>query len=418
MRTFFRIVKEDAPSISCGWDWSKAGVLVIALLVSGAMIGQAQGNSAEIQTYLQRARNAITTQDLEGASHEYAEILKLDPRNVEAYTGMGVTLYGMGKPKEAAAALQSALQLDAGQITAQVFLALSKAALGQCVEAIPLLNKYFDEGTEPKLRRLEGLNLVTCYENRSDLDHARDAAQALNRSYPDDHEVLFHLAEVYSSLLNTTVNELLKKHPESYRFHQIAGETLEAESNYKQAIKEYRKALEINPRALGLHYRIGRLILLTAGGTESVGGTEADAQALVEFQKERVINPVDEASEYQIGEIFLRGQRYEESRQQFLRALELSPDFAEAHVGLAKIELEDHQPKMALKELERAIQLQPKNPSAHYTLMLVYRDLGEKQQATREMEVFRNLKADEDKDFRSKLQALLAEGDSGPEKSR
>lgn len=418
MRTFFRIANEDAPSISCGWDWSTVGVLMIALVVSGAMIGQAQDNSAEIQIYLQRARNAITTQNLEGASHEYAEILKLDPRNVEAYTGLGVTLYGMGKPKEAVAALQSALQLDASQITAQVFLALSNAALGHCEEAIPILNKYFVESTEPRLRRLEGLNLVTCYENRSDLDHARDTAQAMNRSYPDDPEVLFHLAEVYSSLLNTTVNELLNKHPESYRFHQIAGETLEAENNYQQAIKEYRKALEINPKSLSLHYRIGKLILLTAGGTETVGATEADAQALVEFQKELVINPADEASDYQIGEIFLRGQRYEESKQQFLRALELSPDFAEAHVGLAKIELGDHQPKMALKELERAIQLQPKNPSAHYTLMLVYRDLGDRQQATREMEVFRGLKAEEDTDFRSKLRALLAEGESGPEKSR
>ena len=163
---------------------------------------------------------------------------------------------------------------------------------------------------------------------------------------------------------------------------------------------------------MSLHYRIGRLTLLTVGGTDTVGGTEADAQALVEFEKELTINPANEASEYQIGEILYRGQRYEDAKQHYLHALELSPDFAEAHVGLAKIELEDHQPELALKELEHAIQLQPTNASAHYTLMLVYRDLGQTQQATGEMELFRNLKTEEDKDFRAKLHSLLADGPS------
>jgi Flp pilus assembly protein TadD len=101
-----------------------------------------------------------------------------------------------------------------------------------------------------------------------------------------------------------------------------------------------------------------------------------------------------------------------------VRALELSPDFVEAHVGLAKIELGNHQPEKAVTELERAIQLQPKNASAHYTLMLAYRDLGRRQEAVREMAVFRNLKAEENKDFRSELQALLAGQEAEPEKSR
>ena len=253
---------------------------------------------------------------------------------------------------------------------------------------------------------------MSCYEDRSELERARETAQALQRFYPDDPEVLFHLAEIYSSLLNTTVDDLLKKHSDSYRFHQIAGETLEAEGNYKQAIKEYRRALDINQTALRLHYRIGRLILLTAGKGE------ANEQALLEFQKELSINPEDAACEYQIGEIFLTNHRNEESRRSFLRALGLSPDFAEANIGLAKIELQDHHPERAVAELERAIQSQPKSASAHYTLMLACRDLGKKEQAVHEMEIFQSLKAEESKDFRSELRALLAGGESEPEKSR
>jgi tetratricopeptide (TPR) repeat protein len=384
--------------------------LVIALVAGTAAIGHAQGNSTEIQSHLQNAHNALAAHDLNGASHEYIEILKLDPQNVEAHTGLGVALYGIGKPKEAATELHSALQIDPNQITAQMFLALSEASLGQCVEAIPLLTQYLDQAAEPELRRLLGLNLITCYESRSDQQHALSEAQALNRLYPDDPEVLFHLAEVYSSLLNTTVNELLRKHPESFRFHQIAGETLEAENNYSQAIKEYRKALEINPKALSIHYRIGKLLLL------SVDGPEAGAQALAEFQKELDINSADEASEYQIGEILFKDHHNEEARQNFLHAIELSPDFAEAHVGLAQVELEDHQPAMAVKELERAIQLQPADPAAHYALMMAYRDLGDRGLATQELTIFQSLKNKEDNDFRSRLQALLSDGGSAQDK--
>ena len=205
MKTFFRKRKNNAPPIRAGWGSAKAALVVVALLVSTGGIGQAQQTPGEISTHLERAKNALGTHDLEDASREYAEILKLDPRNVEAYTGLGVSLYGMGKPKDAEVALQSALRLDESQTTAQVFLALSKAALGQCVEAIPFFKKYLSESTESKLHRLVGLNLVTCYENQSDLDHARGTAQELSRLYPDDPDVLFHLAEVYSSLLNTTV---------------------------------------------------------------------------------------------------------------------------------------------------------------------------------------------------------------------
>ena len=384
----------------------------MAFVIDGSVVGQTPDQSAEVQSHLQSARNSLAAHDLQGASDQYAEILKLNPQSVEAYTGLGITLYGLGKPKQAVTALESASRLDASQTTAQMFLGLSKAALGQCLEAIPLLKRFFQESTDPKLRRLQGLSLVTCYEDQSELEQARETAQALNQSIPDDPEVLFHLAEIYSSMLNTTVDDLLKKHPDSYRFHQIAGETLEAEGNYKQAIKEYRRALGLNPSAVRIHYRIGRLLLLTAAKTE------ANEQAFAEFRKELAINPDDAAPEYQIGEILLTDHRNEEARRSFLRALELSPHFAEARIGLAKIELQDHQPEQAVTELERAIQTQPGNPAAHYTLMLACRDLGRKQQALHEMEVFQNLKDEESKDFRSELRALLAVAASESEKSR
>ncbi len=49
---------------------------------------RAQVNSAEIQAHYQRAREAVAHHDLQRASQEYAEILKLDPRNAEVYAAV------------------------------------------------------------------------------------------------------------------------------------------------------------------------------------------------------------------------------------------------------------------------------------------------------------------------------------------
>lgn len=398
--------------MSKGWMAIVAISIGVTFTVGETAFAQTPAARTEVQLHLQRARDALGAHDLRGAAAEYSEILKLAPESVEGQTGLGVTLYGLGRPRDAAIALENASRLDPGQKTALLFLGLSRAALGQCATAIPLLKQSFPEGTDPKLRRLVGLGLVNCYEDQAQFEQAREAAQELNRLNPGDPEILFHLAEIYSSMLNTTVDELLKKHPDSYRFHQIAGETLEAQGNYKQAIKEYKRALDINPTAVRIHYRIARLILRTADKSE------ADREAMQEFRNELTVHPDDAASEYQIGEILLTNHQSSEARQSFTRVLELSPEFAEARIGLAKVELQEHQYELAVSELNHAVRLQPKNAAAHYTLMLAYRDLGSKEQAAQELEQFQKLKAQESIDFRSELRGLLSGGGSEPEGTR
>ncbi len=386
------------------------GVLLTVLCYAPSLL--AQSNSSEIQAHYKRAREAIAQHDLERATQEYAEILKLDPRNADVHAAQGATLYGMGKPAQAATALQTALTLDPGQTSAELFLGLSKSDLGQCADAVPLLRKHFNERTEPKLRRMVGLSLLNCYGGSSDLDQALELARSLKKSYPEDADVLYNLAEVYSQLLNGTVDELLKKRPDSYRVHQLAGETLEAQGQNEQAIKEYRKALEINPKVSRLHYRIGRLILLDGRGPD------ADREAVSHFQQELALNPGDAASEYQIGEVVRKKQQYEEARKHFTRALELASNFVEPRIGLARIDAATHQPEKALADLREALRLQPGNSSGHYALMMVYRDLGKIEDASRELAIFRKLEAEKEKDFRSQLQSLLTGKAASAEKPR
>jgi len=389
----------------------KARWLVLAFIL--ASLGPPQINAddvpAEIQRHENQARLALDRNDLEQAVKEYQAILKLDPKNAAVYTALGVALYGSGRPSEAAPALQTALRLDAGQRQAEVFLGLSEADTGDCREAMPLLAKHFGAQTGMKLRRLVGLSLLDCYAASLQFDSAQNVAETLRQSYPDDPDVLYHLAELYTRLWDNVAAELMEKHPESFRVHQLGGEVMEAQGRTDRAIKEYQLALKENPRVPRLNYRIGRLIL-------QAGGPDADQRALEKFQQELAVNPGDAPSEYWIGVVYTNQHKAKEAEEHFQRSKNLDPEFADAYVGLAKVLLQEKQPQRAMGELQKAIQLEPNDAAAHYELMEAYRDQGNLAEAQQEMAVFQKLEKSNSESFRSRLDSLLS-GQSKNEKN-
>jgi tetratricopeptide (TPR) repeat protein len=282
-----------------------------------------------------------------------------------------------------------------------VFLGLSMADLAQCKEAIPLLTEHFNEELEQKLRRVAGLSLLSCEASLSRTDDALDVARQLTRWYPGDEDVLYQTAELYSQLSRKSVNDLLHDHPDSYRIHQLAGEALDSQNNDKQALIEYRKALEVNPRAPHTHYRIGEILLRNK---QAPGG---EAEALKQFQQEIAVNPGDTASEYAVAEILRGRNELPSARLHFERALQLNPSFVEAHIGLAKLSASEHNPEQALAHAQRAVELSPQDAAAHYALMVIYRDLGKIEDAKRELALVEDLNAKKESDFRANLQMLL-----------
>src|SRR5436305_9543231 len=379
--------------------WSRlAAVLVV--MACDLHPGFSQVNKDEINAHIQRAREAIARHELKAADDEYANVLKLDPGNAEISAARGITLYALGRPAESISFLKSALSADPTLADAEAFLALSLADLTQCKEALPILKRKFTAQRDPKLRRLLGLSLLGCSSTASNTDDAIDVARELKHLYPDDPDVLYHVAELYSALSKDTVNDLFKKHPDSFRVHELAGEALEAQNSTAQALIEYRKALELNARAPHLHYRIGMILLLEKKHNQ-------DDQALDEFKEEITVNSGDAASEYQIGEILRTRNQLESASQHFTRALELDPVFVEAHLGLAKVNLSRHEVTAAIQHLQAAVQLAPEDPRPHYSLMLAYRQLGNVQQAEREMATVQDLNAKKQSEFNLSLHALL-----------
>jgi Flp pilus assembly protein TadD len=97
-------------------------VLSLAPLLSASclLLGQSSSDNS-LQQHMAKAEQSLRAGDMAGAEREYHEILALDPQNSQAWTGLGVLLYGSGKAEASRPALQSALNIDPAAKTRQNF---------------------------------------------------------------------------------------------------------------------------------------------------------------------------------------------------------------------------------------------------------------------------------------------------------
>jgi tetratricopeptide (TPR) repeat protein len=199
---------------------------------------------------------------------------------------------------------------------------------------------------------------------------------------------------------NDTVLQMYRETPGSFRVNQLSGEIFETQGRYAEAAAEYRKAIEKNPAALNLHFRLGRALLL-----ESHDPANLQA-ARKEFEAELALNPSDAVAEYELGQIFQAEQNSAQAAEHFEKAVALDPNFAEALVALAKMKSEAKQYTAAIPLLERATRLQPASEPAHYSLMMAYRNAGRMEDAQREKAVLDKLSRPPEGEFTDFLKRL------------
>ena len=222
----------------------------------------------------------------------------------------------------------------------------------------------------------------------------------LQKQSPNDPDVLYTAAKLQMHAFNDSTLAMFQKTPASYRVHELSGEIFEVQNQFDAAATEYRKAIQLNPDAPDLHFRLGRALLL-----QSHEGKALD-EAAEQFRSELKLSPEDGASEFQLGQIAqVRGDKAE-AKQHFEQALKLSPDFSQALMALGKICTSEKQYDRAIELLKRAVQLQPSSEGAHYALMTAYRDADKLEQAKEEKKIIDRLSKPADGEFSDFLKKL------------
>ena len=318
----------------------------------------------------------------------------------DSVTEQGVAAFQQGRYGEARRLLQDALKQDPHDEHAITFLALAQAATGHCADAVGSLKDRFNNSANPDLARLAGLALVQCVVAGDRPAAAVPLVSQLETKYPDDADVLYLSARVHMKAFNDATRRMFEKTPASYRVNQLSAEIFETQNKFAEAAGEYRKAIEKNPRALNLHFRLGRAILLESHSPEAL------ALAQKEFEAELALNAEDAAAEFQIGQILNAGSKPDQALVHFEKALQLSPDFVEAALAVCHMRVQAKRYADAIPLLEHVIALQPANEGAHYSLMLAYRNSGQMDKARREQQELQKLQHPPEGEFTDFLKRL------------
>jgi tetratricopeptide (TPR) repeat protein len=337
--------------------------------------------SAEVQAGVA----ALTHGDFPAAEQHFGAALKIDPGLSEVRANLGLAYYADHRYQQAIPEFREALKQNPSLQTAQSFLPLSLAAMGDCQEAMPGLSSEFDSTANTKLRRVTGLSLLNCRMQTGDNAGASETAMKLMASYPNDPDVLYTAGQLYTKLSNLVYLRLTKVAPHSARTYQLMASVAAAEGNWSGAIHAYRQALQIDPSLQGAHLQIAILLLTHSQKPE------AWQQALTELRDELRIDPTSAEAEYEIGEVCRKHNQLIQAVAALNRSLQLDPSAVPGRISLAKALRSLGKTREALASLEPAEKTAPDDPDIHFLLAQLYRELGRTAEARSEVETFERL---------------------------
>ena len=364
--------------------------LCFALCTAALSQTKAPPRAPGVKTHLQRAETALRANDLETAGAEYGAVLRLDPKNAEAHTNLGVIAFSRGDCQTAAANFRDVLSAAPSLAKAQALLGLCLARSGDPAAA-SWLEKSFPNLTEPKLRMLAGMQLIGIYERRGELDRAAPVVAALVDIDPDDVNLLYTAQRIYSELAEDTLNKLTIIAPGSARMQQVIAEHLVNGGDLNGAMEHFRKALEIDPRLPGVRFELSEAIL------ESAPSDVASQTAAESELQDAIANDGDSPGiECALGRIARLRSNADQAYLHYNKAYQLDPGEVEAQMGLARVLMDKEKPQEALPYLRATIAADPLNGEAHYRLGTAYRMLQMPDEAQKEITLFQEIKKTKD----------------------
>lgn len=156
-------------------------------------------------------------------------------------------------------------------------------------------------------------------------------------------------------------------------------------NNLEEAYNQISKITE-DERDFMLWYLLGNI-------SQDMGN---DTNASFFLQKSILLNPAFDKAHYNLGNIYLKEEKYNSAIREYKSAIKHKKDFAFYHynLGCAYIGLKDY--KNAKNALKTAIQLNPNIANFHYNLALAYKNLNNEKEAKKELEKYNNLKEKEE----------------------
>jgi tetratricopeptide (TPR) repeat protein len=366
--------------------------------LAGTGSAAAQPSSAskaqQVQIHEQKAHELLSQNKPDLAAKEFAAIVAIDPKNLDAQANLGVLLYFQKDYAGAEPHLRYAVDQQPDLTKIRTLLAMCERHLGKTDAARADFEAVVTQLKEPMLRSEAGLELIELYTATGDLVKAAGVVSTLREGAPTDPRILYAAYRIYTDLAGEALLDMSIAAPNSGQMHQAMAHELGRAGDNAGAIADYRAALAADPQLPGIHFELAEAL-------HNSPETKLKEEAEQEYRVAVAKNALDEKALSRLGDVVAEKGNLDEAEKYYKQALAIVPGDVDAEVGLAFVYGQKDDQAAALPLLESAVKDDPGNILAHYRLSTVYRALHRPDDAKRELAEYKKYK-----DLKEKLRTI------------
>jgi tetratricopeptide (TPR) repeat protein len=329
---------------------------------------------------------------------ELKEVLRLDPKNIEAVDKLSRFLLAQGQIDEGIKVLEQAAQSQ--PLSAPLLVLAGDAYLkkGNAAKAEESYQNVLDKESEDTDAVL-GLAQVAQF--RADPDTASGYLARARKMVAGSPDTLYRFALVamragFYEEANTTLQAAVKLKSDDPAYFLALGNTWLKKPDLVDAEEAFRRALRLQPDNPQAQMYLGYTLL------EQKKFPEAREWLEKSLQKDKTVPETF----FYLGQLAQEQSEDERAIELFRKAIELAPSYAFAHAALGTSYLRLRDYPLAQQELELSVKLDPEYARAHYDLAVLFARLKNDQRAHEEMQIVEKLK--------SKSKGLTKEGEVSP----
>ncbi len=248
--------------------------------------------------------------------------------------------------------------------------------------AAPLSAALERQPEDPALRRMLAIAWLNAesYDRAARLlaaDPGRDADRSLQYAYG-----LALVRSGRTAEAQPIFDRLLAEHADWPELNVLLGQAAAQEGDFEAAVEHLQRALELQPGVAEAQATLGNIYLRQ--------GRLAEAEAAL--RAELASHPGDHRARYILATVLELDTRAQASLRELDLVLDARPDDADARYLRGKILLKEGRVEEAAAQLLAASELAPEDPNIRNQLGQAYQQLGDRERAREQFEIFRKLK--------------------------
>jgi TolB-like protein/Flp pilus assembly protein TadD len=197
------------------------------------------------------------------------------------------------------------------------------------------------------------------------------AYAALARAYYPTGDNFVQLPEESRKKIESALRKAEELDDSLADVHALLGAIRQDQDDWPAAEREFKRAIELNPNAMGVHWYYAQYLSALGRNDEAI----AEAKDGLEIDPLAPIRVAVVACEY------LYARDYDQSIELFRKMLEMEPNYPPAHWNLGWAYAQKGMYDAAIAELQKAVALDPQNPDFAATLAYTYAVSGKKAEA-------------------------------------